>query len=342
MGQLYLQNRNYVTSILNFIDSCLYNIWFKLWFEFLDNGLSFLVLTTPEKNDNTRLLYVHNIFKFLLWLKLTIIMTPLAVPVYVIWFLVFRKLLRNKPFNFKTNNQTFDESSDENKNINKTFQVLSINVCLLPETLSKVNNLHSAHIRLESIAHILTESKNRPHCCHLSQSENCLRKFFQQNDSKSKQIVNNNSNNGLNDNTTNASSHSSNFEVNIIDDFVNRTNFDFLCMQEVWSIETSKKLSDLLSKKFKYILYDVGESSFKMNKYVGFDSGLLFASKYPILNADFRQYNTKAGTCLLTGKGFLMVKVCLGSENGKNLIGFVSNTHLQAYQGKLFLIQIRL
>lgn len=79
----------------------------------------------------------------------------------------------------------------------------------------------------------------------------------------------------------------------------------------------------------------MGENTFRLNKYVGFGSGLLFASKYPIVSAEFRQFSNKVGTCSFAGKGVLMVKVLLGkSENGKNLVGIVSNTHLQAYQGK--------
>jgi hypothetical protein len=140
-----------------------------------------------------------------------------------------------------------------------------------------------------------------------------------------------------NNNENEISSPHGKFNVNVVDDMTRDSDADFVCLQEVWSIETSNKIRSIIGVKYKYVIYDVGLSTFRLNRHIGFDSGLLFASKYPIMSADFKQFNTKAGTCVMTGKGLLMVKVLLGQGNGKTRIGFVSNTHLQAYQSKKIL-----
>ena len=319
-------------ELVKTFDHFLYNIWFKLWAQLLDKALSYLVLTSAEKSNNGSFIYyVYNFLNFLLWIKLTILMTPIGVYVYCIWFILFRKLLRTRPFEIEINYDIVDNQIITNQVLQGSdipFEILSMNVCLLPETLSRINNLHSAHIRLESIGNLLNKTKSTA-CCHLNVNETCLKKYSTSSNVSKKEETTSKSNNIIN----------SKFNVNVIDDVLKQSNSDFLCLQELWTIETSKKLKSLISKTYKYICYDIGKSTFKLNKYIGFDSGLLVASKYPIVKVEFKQYSVKAGTCSLTGKGLLMIKVLLANgEKGKRYIGFISNTHLQAYQSKIFLI----
>lgn len=307
---------------IDLLDDALYNTWFKLWFQSLDNSLSCLILTSQEKQDSNYLFFLNRFFTFIFWLLLTILFTPIGLLTYSVWFILFRKLFRQQPFRLsvspKKSSLLLSEKSSLNSythDVNKLFQVLSINVCLLPETVSRINNLSLSHRRLESIGSLLNRTKS----------------FNNLNSNNNSHLSNGNSN-SENDNTERDK------KIKIIHDFVEKTDLDFLCMQEVWSIDTAKKLKNMLHDTFDYILYDAGVNTFKSNKFIGFDSGLLIASKYPIVDANFSSFSVRVGSCSLTSKGLLTAKVFIGKHiNGKDAIGYISNTHLQAYPSNLYL-----
>lgn len=98
--------------------------------------------------------------------------------------------------------------------------------------------------------------------------------------------------------------------IEIIDDFSKHSeNVDFICFQEIWTVRHSKKLKDLLHHKYPYIVYDIGINTIKSNCLIGLDSGLMFASKYPILNIEFKTFGQKMNACRFSSKGLLMAKV---------------------------------
>lgn len=301
------------------LDSLLYNIWHKLWLLPVDYSLSYFVQTTAEKAtgggtasseyDNSTLFKFYKLFNFLLWTQLAILMTPIGITVGIIWYIVFRQVLRRESFVIESNG-TLDhiESSGEQR-----FEIMSANICLLPECLSKTNNLHSVYTRLDSMANILTKSTSSNTCCHLSQSQSLIKKF------KSEPKVNK------------ELDAAAGFKVQIVDEYASQNDPDFICLQEVWSLDVNRRIKSLLSKKFYHFCYDVDSAS--VYRLLG--SGLFIASKYPIVRAEFKEFNLKVGKCALTGKGVLIVKVQLGkSAESKTKIGFITNTHLQSYQGK--------
>lgn len=97
-------------------------------------------------------------------------------------------------------------------------------------------------------------------------------------------------------------------------------NLDFLCLQEVFDKRAATKLKNQLHGYFEYILYDVGlygcqgccccrrcceaHCCFKC-----FNSGLFFASRYPIMDAVYRCYPNGKGVDSLASKGALFLKV---------------------------------
>jgi sphingomyelin phosphodiesterase 3 len=328
---------------IDFLDDVLYNTWFKLWFQLLDNSLSCLILTSQEKQDSQHLFFLKKFFTFLFWLLLTILTTPIGLLTYCVWFILFRKLFRQRPFRLsvapKKKSLLISENSSLNSythDVNKLFQVLSINVCLLPETISRINNLSLSHRRLESIGSLLNRTKSSN---NLSNNNNTTL-------NTTTTTINNNNNsnygktqlsNGNDSNHNNDNNLEKDRKIKIIHDFVEKTDIDFLCMQEVWSIDTAKKLKNMLHDTFDYILYDAGTNTFKSNKFIGFDSGLLIASKFPIVDANFSSFSVRVGSCSLTSKGLLTAKVFLGKYiNGKDAVGYISNTHLQAYPSIIF------
>lgn len=87
-------------------------------------------------------------------------------------------------------------------------------------------------------------------------------------------------------------------------------NLDFLCLQEVFDKRAAEKLKEQLHHYFEYILYDVGVYSCHgccSFKFV--NSGLLFASRYPVMDAAYHCYPNGKGTDSLASKGALFLKV---------------------------------
>ncbi|XP_015680047.1 sphingomyelin phosphodiesterase 3 [Protobothrops mucrosquamatus] len=109
-------------------------------------------------------------------------------------------------------------------------------------------------------------------------------------------------------------------------------NLDFLCLQEVFDKRAAEKLKNQLHRYFEYILYDVGVYSCRgccSFKFV--NSGLLFASRYPVMDAAYHCYPNGKGTDALSSKGALFLKVQVGSTpQDQRIVGYISCTHLQA------------
>ncbi|XP_077919839.1 sphingomyelin phosphodiesterase 3 isoform X2 [Halichoerus grypus] len=86
-------------------------------------------------------------------------------------------------------------------------------------------------------------------------------------------------------------------------------NLDFLCLQEVFDKRAAAKLKDQLHGYFEYILYDVGVygcqgcCSFKC-----LNSGLFFASRYPIMDVAYHCYPNGRRSDGLASKGALFLK----------------------------------
>ncbi|XP_011378848.1 sphingomyelin phosphodiesterase 3 [Pteropus medius] len=124
-------------------------------------------------------------------------------------------------------------------------------------------------------------------------------------------------------------------------------NLDFLCLQEVFDKRAATKLKDQLHGYFEYILYDVGvygcqgcygcqscccccqgRCSFKC-----LNSGLFFASRYPIMDVAYHCYTNGKGTDSLASKGALFLKVQVGSTlQDQRIVGYITCTHLHALE----------
>lgn len=89
-------------------------------------------------------------------------------------------------------------------------------------------------------------------------------------------------------------------------------NLDFLCLQEVFDKRAAEKLKEQLHHYFEYILYDVGiYSCHRCCTFKFVNSGLLFASRYPVMDAAYHCYPNGRGTDSLASKGALFLKVGL-------------------------------
>lgn len=102
--------------------------------------------------------------------------------------------------------------------------------------------------------------------------------------------------------------------------------YDFICLQEVFDEDIRGFLKKKLQPMYPHIIEKSSDHDL-LNE----DSGLFFASKYPILSHTFREYNAKQ---FLTGdwisdKGILIARIELGQNENKQIL-HIYVTHLQS------------
>ncbi len=107
------------------------------------------------------------------------------------------------------------------------------------------------------------------------------------------------------------------------------TNFgdqapDVICLQEVFDIDATEALCAGLKEKYPYIIHSVGPRA------LGMSSGLLFASKFPIKEAQFNKFKNGKAEDALANKGMLSAKLVLGKKGGKEVTTSIHTMHLQA------------
>ncbi|XP_067824836.1 sphingomyelin phosphodiesterase 5 [Heptranchias perlo] len=106
----------------------------------------------------------------------------------------------------------------------------------------------------------------------------------------------------------------------------------FVCLLEVFEKRAAAKLEQLLRPAFGHVLYDVGVYGFHgCCEFKFLNSGIFFASRYPILDAKYRCFPRTRGEDALAAKGLLCVKVQVGlTRKGQPIVGYLSCTHLHA------------
>lgn len=90
-------------------------------------------------------------------------------------------------------------------------------------------------------------------------------------------------------------------------------NLDFLALQEVFDHGATTRLQHQLHRYFPYVLSDVGRYGWKSccSSFKFLNSGLMLASRYPILDARYECYPNGRGEDALAAKGALFAKVSL-------------------------------
>ncbi|XP_037307777.1 sphingomyelin phosphodiesterase 3 [Pungitius pungitius] len=113
-------------------------------------------------------------------------------------------------------------------------------------------------------------------------------------------------------------------------------NLDFLALQEVFDHGSTTRLRHQLHRYFPYVLSDVGRYGWKgcCSRFKFLNSGLMLASRYPILDARFECYPNGRGEDALAAKGALFAKVHVGtSHQEQRVVGYLTCTHLHAIEG---------
>lgn len=105
-------------------------------------------------------------------------------------------------------------------------------------------------------------------------------------------------------------------------------NMDFICFQEVTDRFFALALVSMLRKQYSHFIFDIGVNSLNTNMYLA-NSGLMIASKYPILKVKFLPFSKKKGWQRAVSYGVVICKLDLGDNN----VGILANLHTMAYQG---------
>ena len=269
------------------------------WFIFCGTGLVGPFIPTTREQQTPWILLLRRAFLCPFYLVGTIALLSPAYTAFI--FRYFLHLLRNpyhlsvsveRPWlleqkrNLETDART-DMTQDSNENSCEVYSFSTMNLCLLPELGSKINNLDQTQHRAKCVGERIV-----------------IDQFFYTNipehrDHTKNGYVTHHSKKGLK-NTPDTGEN-----VGIKSHF---SHLDFICCQEAFDRDCAKLLVHELHKVFPWVVYDVGICGIKANL-CGLNSGLMVASRYPILDVDFKQFDTKTGLDHVCDKGLLMIKV---------------------------------
>ena len=106
--------------------------------------------------------------------------------------------------------------------------------------------------------------------------------------------------------------------------YLESTNADVICLQEVWSETMKQELTDAFLAKHFYIALPPW-----YKKYVfGENTGLMTISRYPIVTQTFVPFDTKRGLCRFMNKGVQFCHIRIPNMDSYTEFN-IANTHLQ-------------
>lgn len=91
---------------------------------------------------------------------------------------------------------------------------------------------------------------------------------------------------------------------------------DFICLQQVYDRAAVERILFYLNTHWPFILEDTGVLHWRAHRLCA-GSGLMLLSKYPIMDAEFKQFPGVAGKDGRFCRGVLIAKVNLGGRRGK-------------------------
>ncbi|XP_077983283.1 sphingomyelin phosphodiesterase 3-like [Glandiceps talaboti] len=204
-------------------------------------------------------------------------------------------------------------------NYKTNYTVCSANICLLGETVAHVNSLgEDTNRRGRQIGKEIVNSQ----CCNKLD----VKMVYPNSGDDMSSPENLKSHNTHDASSANKNSH-------ILTSFP--ANIDFFCFQEVTDFlsQPASNLMEELSVYFEYFIFDVGSTGWRTYFHI-FDSGLMFASRYPILDIQFHPFSNVHSFLKFASFGVLSVKVDLGMiDEDKRVVGYLATTHLQPLPG---------
>lgn len=313
----------------------------------LNRLLGLFILTTPEMDHlPTVVLSTALVLPYLTLLFATL---PFGLIGFVLRCLLHQ--LRH-PYVYSYQKPVFPLS----KHVPETVAITTSNICLLPEFLSRYNNMLDTAGRARTIGErfvcddylsakkrdrfetIVAAKANGPSTISSKNKCDNFPKTEQYHFNWNQNTSSSAYKNSLRQRTNAANTDYMEFTRGVVTNF---PQLDIVCFQETWDRDFAKILLDKIHSVFPYVVYDAGSCNSQSNLFM-LNSGLMIASKFPIEDADFKWFQASTLACRFSAKGLLMVKVFLGEENGKRAVGYIYNTHLQAYEGKHLILDKQL
>ncbi|XP_027463944.1 sphingomyelin phosphodiesterase 5 isoform X1 [Zalophus californianus] len=231
-------------------------------------------------------------------LLLLLVGLPLALPSLLLWLLL---QAWRRPFCYRPPPQYWEPPAPWRPPAEpaRCFGFLSANLCLLPDGLARFNNLQHSQRRAEAIGATLLAGL-RP------------------------------SRYGI----TGSSPPGAGTPGGVLIAAV-PAGLDFVCLQEVFDLRAAHRLVSRLAPNLGPVLYDVGSFGLQPGPHLKLlGSGLLLASRYPLLRAAFRSFPHARREDALASKGLLSAQAQVGILDGRPIVGFLHCTHLHAPSGE--------
>lgn len=267
-----------------------------------------------------------------LLLLLLLVGLPLALPGLLLWLLL---QAWRRPFCYWPPSQCWTPPAPWYPPAEpaRCFGFLSANLCLLPDGLARFSNLQHSQRRAEAVGAVLLAGLRR-------------------------------SRSG----TTDCGPPEQGMPCGVLIGAM-PASLDFVCLQEMFDLRAERRLVSLLAPKLGPVLYDVGTFGLQPGLHLKLlGSGLLLASRYPLLRATFRCFPYASHEDALASKGLLSAQVLghparaalpgqgrggawgsnaqrllglsavlqaqVGILDGRRIVGFLHCTHLQAPSGE--------
>uniref|UniRef100_F1RSL3 sphingomyelin phosphodiesterase n=1 Tax=Sus scrofa TaxID=9823 RepID=F1RSL3_PIG len=229
-----------------------------------------------------------------LLLLLLLVGLPLALPGLLLWLLL---QAWRRPFCYWPPSQCWTPPAPWYPPAEpaRCFGFLSANLCLLPDGLARFSNLQHSQRRAEAVGAVLLAGLRR-------------------------------SRSG----TTDCGPPEQGMPCGVLIGAM-PASLDFVCLQEMFDLRAERRLVSLLAPKLGPVLYDVGTFGLQPGLHLKLlGSGLLLASRYPLLRATFRCFPYASHEDALASKGLLSAQAQVGILDGRRIVGFLHCTHLQA------------
>ena len=246
-----------------------------LYSKIVDILLGCLFHTTKELQEPYKL-----IPGYLIVFPMCVIGMVIGAPFLAAAFLLWCSFQWKKtPYRIST---TEVNDTEDALNIKSTYTFMTTNLCLLHESLSKFNNLDNTRFRSSMLGHRIITARTAGH------------------------DMNGHNGRRMNSNKNKPQIQTMPFEVSILSHV---DPPDFLIIQEgSWVLEYGKLLGKQLHRVYPYVIHDIAKHSLFGNMCIG-TSGLMFASKYPLMDIQFRAFKDSCHQCNAASKGLLHVKV---------------------------------
>uniref|UniRef100_A0A8C9X4T2 Sphingomyelin phosphodiesterase 3 n=1 Tax=Sander lucioperca TaxID=283035 RepID=A0A8C9X4T2_SANLU len=361
---MVLHTTPYSSACLHFLDGLSWSLVFPCYW-LLDRLLGSCVATSLEKRQRSQdpcsFLTLCVVISAPLYLLLLLASLPFALLGFIIWAPL--QAVR-QPYLF-----TYHRVSLPSRNAwraqGRSFCFCSANVCLLPDSLARFNNLSDTHRRAREVGKRIRNGASRPQIkIYIDSPTNTSirtgnhRPGEQAGGDTGSMTASRESlaryhggDTGVGISSNNTLSHvprtsifkrpgrkrrhgDETFDHEISAFFP--ANLDFLALQEVFDHGSTTRLRRQLHRYFPYVLSDVGRYGWKgcCSRFKFLNSGLMLASRYPILDARFECYPNGRGEDALAAKGALFAKVHVGtSHQDQRVVGYLTCTHLHAIEG---------